>query len=91
MKTVAYNPSPLEVDFANALFILQKDIQKHLQNNKVTNVESNIKRDNPMIKFSLVDKDGDPHEIVVRIIQIPDKFWPLLPKTQNSFTYIFVF
>lgn len=74
MKTVAYNPSPLEVDFANALFILQKDIQKHLQNNKVTNVESNIKRDNPMIKFSLVDKDGDPHEIVVRIIQIPDKF-----------------
>ena len=91
MKTVAYNPSPLEVDFANALFILQKDIQKHLQNNKVTSVESNIKRDNPMIKFSLVDKDGDPHEIVVRIIQIPDKFWPLLPKTQNSFTYIFVF
>ena len=74
MKTVAYNPSPLEVDFANALFILQRDIQKHLQNNKVTNVESNIKRDNPMIKFSLVDKDGDPHEIVVRIIQIPDKF-----------------
>lgn len=74
MKTVAYNPSPLEVDFANALFILQKDIQKHLQNNKVTSVESNIKRDNPMIKFSLVDKDGDPHEIVVRIIQIPDKF-----------------
>ena len=74
MKTVTYNPSPLEVDFANALFILQKDIQKHLQNNKVTSVESNIKRDNPMIKFSLVDKDGDPHEIVVRIIQIPDKF-----------------
>lgn len=74
MKTAAYNPSPLEVDFANALFILQKDIQKHLQHNKVTNVESNIKRDNPMIKFSLVDKDGDPHEIVVRIIQIPDKF-----------------
>jgi len=22
----------------------------------------------------LLDKDGDPHEIVVRIIQIPDKF-----------------
>jgi hypothetical protein len=29
MKTTAYNPSPLEVDFANALFILQKEIQKH--------------------------------------------------------------
>jgi hypothetical protein len=74
MKTVAYNPSPLEVDFANALIILQKDIQKHIQDSKIVNVESNINRDNPMIKFSLVDKDGDPHEIVMRIVQIPDKF-----------------
>jgi hypothetical protein len=74
MKTTAYNPSSLEVDFANALIILQKDIQKHLQGNQIVNVESNINRDNPMVKFSLVDKDGDPHEIVVRIVQIPDKF-----------------
>ena len=74
MKTASYNPSPLEIDFANALFILQKDIEKHLQANKIVHVESNIKRDNPMVKFSLVDKDGDPHEIVVRIVQIPDKF-----------------
>ena len=74
MKTSTYNPSPLEVDFANALYILQKDIEKHLQGNKITHVESNIKRDNPMIKFNLMDKDGDQHEIVVRIIQIPDKF-----------------
>lgn len=74
MKTVAYNPSPLEVDFANALIILQKDIQKHIQGAKIVNIESNINRDNPMVKFSLVDGDGDPHEVVVRIIQIPDKF-----------------
>jgi len=74
MKTPAYNPSPIEVDFANALFILQKEIQKHLQGNEVVHVESNIKRDNPMVKFNLLDKDGDPHEIVVRIVQIPDKF-----------------
>lgn len=74
MKTAAYNPSSLEVDFANALIILQKDIQKHLQGNQIVNIESNLNRDNPMVKFSLVDKDGDPHEIVVRIIQIPDKF-----------------
>ncbi len=73
MKTPSYNPSPLEVDFANALIILQKDIQKHLQGNEIVNVESNIKRDNPMVKFNLVDKDGDTHEIVVRIVQIPDK------------------
>jgi hypothetical protein len=74
MKTTSYNPSSLEVDFANALVILQKDIQKHLQDNKITNVESNIERDNPMVTLSLVDKDGDPHQIVIRIIQIPDKF-----------------
>lgn len=74
MKTVSYNPSSLEVDFANALIILQSEVQKHLQGNQITNVESHIQRDNPMVKFSLVDKDGDPHEIVVRIIQIPDKF-----------------
>ncbi len=73
MKTSTYNPSPIEVDFANALYILQKDIEKHLQGNKIVHVESNIKRDNPMIKFNLMDKDGDQHEIVVRIIQIPDK------------------
>lgn len=74
MKTSSYNPSPLEVDFANALYILQKEIEKHLQNNQIRNVETHLKRDNPMVKFSLVDKDGDPHEVVVRIVQIPDKF-----------------
>jgi hypothetical protein len=74
MKTSTYNPSPLEVDFANALYILQKELEKHLQGNQVTNVETQLKKDNPMVRFSLVDKDGDPHEIVVRIIQIPDKF-----------------
>jgi len=74
MKTTTYNPSALEVDFANALYILQKEIEKHLQDNQVITVESHIRKDNPMVKFSLLDKDGDPHEIVVRIIQIPDKF-----------------
>jgi hypothetical protein len=74
MKTSTYNPSPIEVDFANALFILQKEIEKHLQDNQIVNVETQLNRDNPSVKFSLLDKDGDPHEVVVRIIQIPDKF-----------------
>ena len=74
MKTSIYNPSPLEVDFANALQILQKDIEKHLLDNQITHVENHLRKDNPMVKFSLLDKDGDPHEIVIRIIQIPDKF-----------------
>jgi hypothetical protein len=59
---------------ANALFIVQKEIEKHLQNNEIVHVETNIKRDNPMVKFNLLDKDGDPHEIVIRIVQLPDKF-----------------
>ena len=74
MKTSAYNPSPLEVDFATAIHELQKVIEKHLKDNRIVHVESNVKRDNPMVKFSLIDKDGDPHEVVLRIIQIPDKF-----------------
>ncbi|GIV36290.1 MAG: hypothetical protein KatS3mg032_0669 [Cyclobacteriaceae bacterium] len=74
MKTATYNPSPLEVDFANALYLLQKEIEKHLQDNQVIHVESSINRDNPLVRFNLLDKDGDPHEIVIRIIQIPDKF-----------------
>ena len=55
MKTTTYNPSPLEVDFANALHILQEQIQKHLQDNKIVNVESNLNRDNPMVKFSILN------------------------------------
>lgn len=74
MKTTSYNPSSLEVDFANALVILQKEVEKHLQANQIVNIESNLERDNPTVKFNLVDKDGDPHELVIRIIQIPDKF-----------------
>ena len=74
MKTDSYNPSPLEIDMANALFIVQKEIEKHLQNNEIVHVETSIKRDNPMVKFNLLDKDGDPHEIVIRIVQLPDKF-----------------
>lgn len=73
MKTTSYNPSPLEIDFANALQILREAIEKHLLDNKIVNVENQPAKDNPVVKFQLMDKDGDPHEIVVRIIQIPDK------------------
>lgn len=74
MKTQTYNPSTLEVDFANALYILQDQIQKHLKDNEIVHVESDIRKDNPQVKFSLLDKDGDPHEVVIKIVQIPDKF-----------------
>lgn len=74
MKTSTYNPSTIEVDFANALYILQDQIQKHLKDNEIVHVESDIRKDNPQVKFSLLDKDGDPHEVMIRIVQIPDKF-----------------
>jgi hypothetical protein len=73
MKTTSYNPSPLEIDFANALQILREQIEPHLLDNKIVNVDNQHAKDNPVVKFQLVDKDGDAHEIVVRIIQIPDK------------------
>ena len=73
MKTSSYNPSPLEIDFANALQILREQIEPHLLDNKIVNVDNQHAKDNPVVKFQLVDKDGDAHEIVVRIIQIPDK------------------
>ncbi len=74
MKTISYNPSPLEVDLANALVILQKEIEKHLLDNKITRVEANLERDNPKVKLMLKDKEGDEHEIVIKITQMPDKF-----------------
>lgn len=74
MKTTSYNPSPLEVDFANALHKLQHELEKHLPGNQIVHIENNLTRDNPMVRFNLIDQDGDPHEVVLRIIQIPDKF-----------------
>ena len=74
MKTVNYNPSDLEVQFARAIEDLQKQIEKHLPNNEVINVENRINEDNPLVKFYLLDNDGDPHELVIKIIQSPDKF-----------------
>ena len=46
---------------------------QYLLDNKIVNVDNQHAKDNPVVKFQLVDKDGDAHEIVVRIIQIPDK------------------
>lgn len=74
MKTSSYNPSPLEIAFATALESLQTEIESYLQGNKITQIEAQVKKDNPMVKFNLVDNEGDPHEVVLRIIQIPDKF-----------------
>ena len=74
MKTTQYNPSQLEVNFARAIEDLQGQIEKHLPNNQIIKVENKISADNPLVKFYLLDNDGDPHELVIKVIQTPDKF-----------------
>lgn len=74
MKTTIYNPSPLEIEIANALVSAQKEIEKHLKDKTISQTSADLDQDNPTVKFNLVDKDGDHHEIVVKIVQIPDKF-----------------
>ena len=74
MKTENYNPSQLEVELSYAITELHKDLEKHLSHNTIAKVENKIQEDNPMLLLQLVDKDGDPHEVVIQIIQRPDKF-----------------
>ncbi len=74
MRTEHYNPSQIEVEFSYALIELKKDLEKLLPHNTITKVENKIQEDNPMVLFHLVDKDGDPHEVVVQVIQRADKF-----------------
>jgi len=73
MKTTVYNPSPIETELANALVSLQKEIEKQLKDKKITHCSADLTQDNPSVKFNLVDKEGDHHEIIVKIVQIPDK------------------
>lgn len=74
MKTIKYNPSALEMDMANAIMGLNKEIEKHLQDNTITQIEPDLDRENPVITFHLTDKDGDRHQLMVRVFQAPDKF-----------------
>ncbi|MEM7109979.1 MAG: hypothetical protein AAF519_17260 [Bacteroidota bacterium] len=74
MKTTQYNPSTLEVAFAQAIEDLQGQIETKLPDNEIVKVENKTSVDNPLVKFYLLDKDGDPHEVVLKIIQSPDKF-----------------
>lgn len=73
MKTEHYNPSQIEVEIAYALTDLRSQLDKYLTHNTITNIENHIKEDNPMLLINLKDKDGDLHEVVVKIIQRADK------------------
>lgn len=74
MKTTSYNPSQLERQFALALQAVVPELEKHLSGFKIQQVTPDIAQDNPVVVFDVTDRDGDPHELVVRLIQKPDKF-----------------
>jgi len=73
MITKDYNPSPIEVKFAEAMCGLQNQIEEQLGIYNVTKIESNTNLDNPTINFHLKDADGDNHEVILKIIQKPDQ------------------
>lgn len=73
MKTTTYNPSAIEIELAKALVILQKEIEQKLDAKQITKIFPDLSQDNPAVKISLTDKDGDAHEVVLKIVQLPDK------------------
>jgi hypothetical protein len=74
MKTTSYNPSALEIEMAHIIQELQEQISKKFRDNEIINIEANTETDNPIVRIQLLDKDGDPHELVLKVIQTPDKF-----------------
>ena len=73
MKTQSYNPSHIEVEFAHALEGLRQELEDKLSS-KITKVINRYQEDNPVLTFHLKDQDGDPHQVVIKIIQKPDQF-----------------
>lgn len=74
MKTVNYNPSVLEVKLAKAIMSTAKQLQAQLGGDiRIVDCVEHYQIDNPMITLHLEDEDGDEHELVIKIIQRPDK------------------
>lgn len=73
MKTNIYNPSPLEVAFANSIKALKNEIQSRIPSQKILEVHENLNEDNPCVVFKLQDEEGDRHEMVIKIIQRLDE------------------
>ncbi len=71
MKTTVYNPSAIETELAYAMVSLQKEIEKNLKDKRISKAVADVNQDNPTVKFSLIDLEGDHHEVIVKIVQIP--------------------
>ena len=74
MKTESYNPSQLEVELTNQLTNLKKELEAGFSTNSIVQIESSLDQDNPTVIINTIDDDGDPHQIVLKIIQRPDTF-----------------
>jgi len=72
MKTLDYNPSLLEVEFAKTLTGLKDELSSGLSTNNVQEITTR-QGDNPSVIIKTIDEDGDHHEIVIKVIQKPDK------------------
>ena len=73
MKTIHYNPSLIEIEFAKIIADLREEIQKKSAINTIEEIENNSSKDNPNLVFKLVDRDGDKHELIIQFIQRIDK------------------
>ena len=73
MKTISYNPSSLELEFAEAILKLRGEIDKSLSSNRIIEIKKSGNEDNPKLVFFLEDEDGDKHEVVMKVIQRPDR------------------
>lgn len=74
MKTESYNPSNLEVQVAKSLTRLKDELEKGFTTNKIVGIDASLELDNPMVTIKTQDEDGDHHELVIKVIQRPDKF-----------------
>ena len=72
MDTTTYNPSPLEVEFADTIEALSDAMSEKLSKNKIIKIDKNTNVDNPILRITTEDNDGDQHMIILKIIQKPD-------------------
>ncbi len=72
MEHENFNPSPLEVQFTEAIAQLSDQLAALLPDNKVLNIEKNTQLDNPQLNVMLENAQGKRSEVVIRIIQRMD-------------------
>ena len=73
MITTVYNPSEIETELAKILASFKDQISAKLSVNTIKDLSLRVNQDNPDVVLFLEDKEGDTHEVVIKIIQRPDK------------------